>query len=104
MKPQTTNDSASRETSVGPLLISVTLPASRGVMRVGDYQPGKHYQVAADEAIRLVDVKGLAYSSEADAQLAATHVEQRNATAIAQTEVAAAADGDGGGTTTDNQE
>lgn len=104
MNKQTAPDSASRETSVGPLHISVTLPAWRGVLRVGDYQPDKPYAVLADEAIRLVDAKGFEYTTPADAQLAATHVEQRNATVIAQTEVAAAAGGDGGGPTSENQE
>lgn len=104
MNKQTAADSASRETSVGPLLISVTLPASRGVQSVGEYQPKKPYILPADEAIRLVSVKGFEYTSPADAQLAATHIEQRNATVIAEAEVAAAAAGDGGGPISKNQE
>lgn len=100
MKPE---PSASRETSthlVGPLMVQVFLPKSSGAQRVGAMVPEKVYELPADEAIRLVDIKGFRYASETDAQLAATHIEQRNAAAFAQAEVAAAAAGEGGGATT----
>lgn len=101
-----TDRAASRETSVQPvgdLLLKVYLPATRGALRVGDMVPERIYEHPADEAIRLVDVKGFRYATDTDAQLAATHIEQRNATAFAQAEVAAAAAGVGGGAT-DNEE
>lgn len=99
---------ASRETSVhpmGPLRIQVELPAGRGVLRVGDIAAGTKVERDADEAIRLVNTKSFRYATPADAQLAAEHINQRNAAATAQAEVAAAADGEGAGTTiTPNQE
>jgi hypothetical protein len=101
MTRQTPN--ASRETSVEPLTIKVLLSGASGALRVGDYTPGEH-TVRADDAIRLVETKGFTYATPADAQLAAGHIEQRNATVIAQAEVAAVADGEGGGTTSQTQE
>lgn len=99
------SESASRETSVGPLLISVLLSPASGALRVGEYAAGVTHTLPADEAVRLVDVKGFEYATPADAQLAAAHIEERNATASAQAEVAAQADGAGGGTpNTDPQE
>ena len=94
-------DNASRETSVppvGPLRIRVTLLTGRGVLRVGNCAAGQTVERDADDAIRLVDHKGFQYATPADAQLAAEHIEYRNAAATAQAEVAAAADGEGGGT------
>jgi hypothetical protein len=91
---------ASRETSVhpvGPLRIRVELLVGGGVLRVGDIPAGKTVEREADEAIRLVDAKGFRYATPADAQLAAEHIHHRNAAATAQAEVAAAADGEGGG-------
>ncbi len=91
---------ASRGTSarqVGPLRIRVELPVARGALRVGDVAAGQIVECVADDAIRLVTVKGFRYATPADALLAEQHIATRNAAAPAHAPAAAPAEGEGGG-------
>lgn len=104
--------SVSREAAggtVAPLRINVVLPKAVGALRVGDYVPGEAVELEADEAIRLVEVKGFQYATELDGQLARDHKAERaahaaalaisatHAAATAPAEEAATAAGEGGG-------
>ncbi|MBB5885467.1 hypothetical protein DYQ93_11440 [Xanthomonas sp. LMG 8992] len=93
------NDSRGTSADDGRIGVLLDTDARPGVRAVGTYLPGTPYRVSPDEALRLVDAKGFAYTSEADARAAAAHRERLNAAAPPDTAVpAAVADGQGGGT------